>query len=109
MEETITKENRGKQALKSGVWYTISSISVKAILIITTPLFTRLMTTAEYGASSTFTTWFTVLNVICSLNLWYSVGRAKLDFPGSWKSMLHLLCYWHCFFVQFLVVQHFCY
>ena len=49
MEETITKENRGKQALKSGVWYTISSISVKAILIITTPLFTRLMTTAEYG------------------------------------------------------------
>ena len=46
MEETITKENRGKQALKSGVWYTISSISVKAILIITTPLFTRLMTTA---------------------------------------------------------------
>lgn len=83
MEETITKENRGKQALKSGVWYTISSISVKAILIITTPLFTRLMTTAEYGASSTFTTWFTVLNVICSLNLWYSVGRAKLDFPGK--------------------------
>ena len=50
MEETITKENRGRQALKSGVWYTISSISVKAILIITTPLFTRLMTTAEYGA-----------------------------------------------------------
>ena len=83
MEETITKENRGKQALKSGVWYTISSISVKAILIITTPLFTRLMTTAEYGASSTFTTWFTVLNVICSLNLWYSVGRAKLDFTGK--------------------------
>lgn len=53
------------------------------IPIITTPLFTRLMTTAEYGASSTFTTWFTVLNVICSLNLWYSVGRAKLDFPGK--------------------------
>ena len=24
-----------------------------------------------------------VLNVICSLNLWYSVGRAKLDFPGK--------------------------
>ena len=83
MAETITKENRGKQALKSGVWYTISSISVKAILIITTPLFTRLMTTSEYGVSSTFTTWFTVLNVICSLNLWYSVGRAKLDFPGK--------------------------
>ena len=74
---------RGKKALKSGIWYTVSSISVKAILIITTPIFTRMMSTADYGLSATFTTWFTLLNVICSLNLWYSIGRAKLDFPGK--------------------------
>lgn len=77
------KASRGNKALKSGIWYTISSISVKAILIITTPIFTRMMSTADYGLSATFTTWFTLLNVICSLNLWYSIGRAKLDFPGK--------------------------
>ena len=86
MEQAVidTKvEKRSKKALKSGVWYTISSISVKAILIITTPIFTRLMNTAEYGIAATFTTWFSLLNVICSLNLWYSIGRAKIDFPNK--------------------------
>ena len=83
MSEQITQEQRGSSALKSGIWYTISSISVKAILIITTPIFTRLMTTAEYGVSVTFAAWFTLLNVVCSLNLWYSIGRAKIDFPGK--------------------------
>lgn len=85
MKRVITnnQDNKDKKALKSGVWYTISSISVKAILIFTTPIFTRLMTTTDYGLSATFTTWFTLLNVICSLNLWYSIGRAKIDFPNK--------------------------
>lgn len=74
-------KGRNGVALKSGIWYTVSSISVKTISIITTPLFTRLMTTEDYGISATFTSWFTLLNVVCSLNLWYSVGRAKIDFP----------------------------
>lgn len=79
----IEQSDRGKKALKSGIWYTVSSISVKAILIITTPIFTRLMSTEDYGLSATFSTWFALLNVIASLNLWYSIGRAKLDFPGK--------------------------
>jgi O-antigen/teichoic acid export membrane protein len=83
MGKVSIQEQRGTNALKSGVWYTVSSISVKAVLIITTPIFTRLMSTEDYGISATFTTWFTLLNVICSLNLWYSIGRAKLDWPGK--------------------------
>ncbi|MGN0383498.1 MAG: lipopolysaccharide biosynthesis protein [Eubacterium sp.] len=83
MSEVKQADIRNKKALKSGVWYTISSITVKAILIITTPIFTRLMSTEDYGLSATFTTWFTLLNVVCSLNVWYSIGRAKIDFPGK--------------------------
>lgn len=83
MSEPLTQEQRGNSALKSGIWYTVSSITVKAILIITTPIFTRLMSTSEYGISATFTTWFTLLSVVCSLNVWYSIGRAKIDFPGK--------------------------
>ncbi len=83
MEANITQQNRSSTALKSGIWYTISSISVKAVLIITLPLFTRLMSTADFGIAATFTSWYTLFNVICSLNLWYSIGRAKLDFPGE--------------------------
>ncbi len=97
------QSNRGKKALKSGIWYTVSSISVKAILIISTPIFTRMMSTADFGLSATFTTWFTLLNVICSLNLWYSIGRAKLDFPGKLEEFVgsvQLLAFLFAFIVE---------
>lgn len=83
MSERSIQEQREKSALRSGVWYTVSSISVKAVLVITTPIFTRLMSASDYGISATFTTWFALLSTIFSLNLWYSVGRAKIDFPGK--------------------------
>lgn len=73
----------GNIAFKAGIWYVISSILVKAISIITTPVFTRLMSTDEYGTVSTFTSWHTLLLTFFTLNLTYSIGRAKLDFPGK--------------------------
>ena len=77
------EETRGKKALKAGAWYTVSSIAVKAIAIITTPIFTRMMSTYDYGVSSTFVSWYTLLVIFSSLNLTYSVGRAKQDFQGQ--------------------------
>lgn len=70
-------------ALKAGTWYVISSIMVKAISIITTPIFTRIMTTKEYGTVSTFTSWYSLLLTFCTLNLTYSIGRAKLDYKDK--------------------------
>lgn len=74
---------RSKNALKSGMWYSVSSICVKAIAIVTTPFFTRIMTKGEYGLASNFNAWYSVFIIFCSLNLTYSIGRAKLDFPGK--------------------------
>ena len=76
-------EDRAKKALKSGMWYSVSSICVKAIAIVTTPFFTRIMTKGEYGLASNFNAWYSVFIIFCSLNLTYSIGRAKLDFPGK--------------------------
>lgn len=75
-----TDNSRGTKALKAGVWYTISNIATKAIMVLTTPIFTRIMTQEEYGISATFTSWYTLLVTFCTLNLTYSIGRAKLDF-----------------------------
>lgn len=80
----MTLDNNGKKnAMKAGIWYTISSITVKAITILTTPIFTRMMSTSDYGIATTFNSWFTLLMIFCSLNLTYSIGRAKLDFDGK--------------------------
>ncbi|MEE0463527.1 lipopolysaccharide biosynthesis protein [Blautia hydrogenotrophica] len=76
-------KNDSGVALKAGVWYVVSSILVRAISIISTPIFTRLMTTEEYGNISTFTSWYSLLLAFCTLNLTYSIGRAKLDYKDK--------------------------
>ena len=54
-------DNNIKNAFKAGIWYTISTLLVKSISIISTPLYTRLMSTADYGISATFNTWYALL------------------------------------------------
>ena len=75
------KQDINKLALKAGSWYVVSSIILKSIGVITTPIFTRLMTPEEYGVTATFNSWCSLLALICTLNLSYSIGRAKLDYP----------------------------
>ncbi len=79
----MTAEGNKQNAFKAGVWYTVSNIAAKAILVLTTPIFTRMMSTEDYGMASIFTSWYSLLVVFCSLNLTYSIGRAKIDFPGK--------------------------
>lgn len=69
--------------LKAGLWYTISSISIKAVGIITTPLYTRLLSTSDYGKVVTMTSWYSIISVFVVMALYYSIGRAKIDFPGK--------------------------
>ena len=84
-----------KNAFKAGIWYMISSILVKSISIISTPIFTRAMSKADYGIAATFSTWYSLLFIICSLNAGYSIGRAKIDFGEKFEeyiASLRVLC-----------------
>ena len=74
----ISEENN---MLKAGLWYTVSSISIKAIGIITTPLYTRLLSTSDYGKVVTMTSWYSIISVFVVMALYYSIGRAKIDYP----------------------------
>ncbi|MCC8172990.1 MAG: oligosaccharide flippase family protein [Odoribacter sp.] len=79
----MEESNNSSIALKAGTWYVISTVMVRAITVFSTPIFTRLLTTAEYGLVATFTTWFSLLLPVFTMNLTYSIGRAKLDFPDK--------------------------
>lgn len=84
MNDNINEQSlRASSALKAGTWYVISSVLVKAIAILTTPIFTRLMTPEQYGITATFTSWYSLLLPFCTMDLAFSIGRAKLDFPGE--------------------------
>ena len=91
-------------ALKAGLWYVISTIVIKAISIITTPLFTRLLTTEQYGIVSTFTSWYSLLFPIFSLNLTYGVARAKIDFSEDLDKYIGSMQILSLFFSVFISI-----
>lgn len=83
-ERTKRKEDHiNELALKAGGWYVFSSLLLKAVTTISTPIFTRIMSTDDFGRVSTFFSWASLIIVLCTLNLSYSIGRAKLDYPNE--------------------------
>lgn len=55
--------------IKAVFWFTIGSFIQKAISIITVPIFTRLMSTEEYGIVNIYNSWSSILIIICTLYL----------------------------------------
>ena len=75
--------NLNRIALKSGSSYMLSNILISASSIITAPIFTRLLTTSDYGIASNFAAWLNIGLVVIGLGLPYSIGNAKTDFPSE--------------------------
>ncbi|XME02524.1 lipopolysaccharide biosynthesis protein [Lachnospiraceae bacterium C1.1] len=84
----MSSDNNGKKAVKSGFWYVISNVLIRAVGILTAPIYTRLLTTAETGYANNFNNYVSILSVIAGLCLIYSVGRAKLDFADHFDEYL---------------------
>lgn len=57
------------QGKKSAIVFTVSMLFTKGIAIITTPIFTRLMTESQIGIVGIYSAWVSVLGVIISLGL----------------------------------------
>ena len=64
--------------VKASVWFLICSFLQKAIYGITTPIFTRILTSAEYGQFNVFQSWRGILSVFITLNIFYGVYSAGL-------------------------------
>lgn len=71
--------NKGNIVLKSGIWYTISNFFLRGIGLITTPIFTRLLTQEDFGAFSNYTSWIAILTVIVTLNVEATLISARYE------------------------------
>lgn len=64
---------------KSAIWFTFCNLMQKGISTITVPIFTRLLSTAEYGTYSLYLSWFNIFTIVTSLNLYYGVYNNALN------------------------------
>lgn len=59
----------GGEAWRATIWYTAASLFTKAFGFLTIPLYTNLLTTAEYGYLNTYNAWISILSVVLGLSL----------------------------------------
>ena len=55
--------------VKASLWYTVCSILNKGLALLSTPVFTRVMTEEQYGQFSIFQSWYAILIIFTSLNI----------------------------------------
>lgn len=66
--------------VKASLWFTISSVIQKGIALLSTPIFTRLLTTEQYGVYSVYQSWYSIVLIFATLNLYagvYNNGLTK--------------------------------
>lgn len=81
-------ENNNKKALKSGIWYTVSNLLVRSIGFITTPIFTRLLTQAEFGSYNNYTSWLNIIIIFVTLNLESTLISARFDYKEKFDEYI---------------------
>lgn len=56
-------------AVRAAVWFTFCNLLQKGITMISMPIFTRLLTTEQYGEFTVYQSWYSIINVIVTFNL----------------------------------------
>lgn len=98
------------QIAKASLWFFLCSFFQKGISTITVPIFTRLLSTEEYGSYNVFNSWYSILAVFITLNLYggmYTQGLVKnsadrTKYISSMQGLLFsLILLWTVIYIAF--------
>lgn len=65
----LNKYKAISEPVKASLWYTVCNVLNKGIALLSTPIFTRLLTEEQYGTFSIFYSWYNIIYIFTSLNI----------------------------------------
>lgn len=81
IQNFIKKYEDLSKVAKAGLWFTICGFIQKGISFVTVPIFTRMLSTAQYGMVSVYNSWLSLISIFCTLNLFYGgFNNGMLDY-----------------------------
>lgn len=82
---TLKEKYRNMSApVKASIWFTVCGIVQRGISLLTTPIFTRVLTTEQYGVFSIYNSWYDIISIFATLNLFYGAyNNAITKYPGD--------------------------
>lgn len=100
----MIKNRNSQTVLKAGLGYTIGNILIKGVGILTLPLFSRIMTTAEFGVYNVFVSYESLLFVVIGLALHSSIRSANSEYPGKINQYVSSLTLIYFFNLAFFLI-----
>ena len=99
-ENAKNRYNALSPKVKATLWFFVCSVLQRGISTITTPVFTRLLSTVDYGRYGVFNSWLSIVQIVVTLNLAggvYTMGIVKFKteekiFTSSLQGLNLVLC-----------------
>lgn len=84
MKSILDRFRSMPKGVKASIAFFSASVIANGISYIVTPIYTRLLTTAEYGKTNVFLTWVQVFGIIAMFCLSYGVfNNGMVDYPDK--------------------------
>lgn len=110
MNELLKKYNLLPKQIRASFWYLTCNFFQKVVAVVFTPIFTRLLTTEEYGHYGIFNSWEMIISIFVTLNLSYGVFTQGIiknsddskNFSTSFQGLsLMLVAFWSIIYFVF--------
>lgn len=109
----LNKYTSMSNVAKATFWFFACNILTKCISLITTPIFTRLLSTEQFGIYNTFVSWTQVATIIVTLRLDYGIfnkGMTKYsddknNYAATMQTITSLLTV--CLFLVYLPLRNY--
>jgi O-antigen/teichoic acid export membrane protein len=109
--KALTVYNSLSVQARASIWFVFCSVLQKGISFLTVPIFTRLMTTDQYGYYNKYVSWYSILLVFTSMSLYYGVFNNammkyrdnKVKFVSSMQGLVTVVT--AAFFVVYLLFR----
>lgn len=80
----LEKYKKIPDPVKASLWFTLCNVIQKGISLISMPIFTRLMTSAQYGEYTNYQAWYQIISIFATLNLYYGVfNNGMTKYPND--------------------------
>ena len=101
MHKLLNKYRNASPALRTSIWFAICNYLQRGAALIVVPIFTRLLTTQQYGICNIYFAWFDIFILFTSLKLPYEglnngLIRHEEDKDGYASAMLGLIAVLTC-------------
>lgn len=78
--------------VKASFWFVICNVIQKGVQFLVMPIFTRLMSAEAYGRYSVFLSWYQIISIFATLNMWnYVLNNGMIKYENDRKGYLSSL------------------